>query len=100
MLNLELALLKGSKRFDRLKKQLAEIASALDEQTAIPSIAAQYALILDILSDHWWEGITVPLLELVRLRLRNLVHHIEKSKKAVVYTNFEDQLTASSYILH
>lgn len=92
MLNLELALLKGSKRFDRLKKQLVEIASALDEQTAIPSIAVQHALILDILSDHWWEGITVPLLELVRLRLRNLVHHIEKGKKAVVYTNFEDLL--------
>ncbi|MCV9962701.1 DEAD/DEAH box helicase family protein [Pararhizobium sp. BT-229] len=92
MFNLELALLKGSKSFDRLKRQLIEIASALDEQTAIPSIAAQHALILDILSDPWWEGITVPLLELVRLRLRGLVHHIEKGRKAIVYTNFEDQL--------
>ena len=34
----------------------------------------------------------MPLLELVRLRLRNLVHHIEPGKKAIVYTNFEDQL--------
>jgi len=92
MFNLELALLKGSKSFDRLKKQLIEIASALDEQTAIPSIALQHALILDILSDPWWEGITVPLLELVRLRLRSLVHHIEKGRKAIVYTNFVDEL--------
>lgn len=90
--NLEIGLLKGSKRFDQLKKQLIEIASALDEQTSIPTIAAQHALILDILSDHWWEGITVPLLELVRLRLRGLVHHIEKRKKAIVYTNFIDEL--------
>lgn len=92
MLNLEIGLLKGSKRFEKLKKQLMEIASALDEQTAIPTIAAQHALILDILSDHWWEGITVPLLELVRLRLRGIVHHIEKRKKAIVYTNFIDEL--------
>lgn len=96
MFNLEIGLLKGSKRFDKLKKQLIEIASALDEQTAIPMIAAQHALILDILSDHWWEGITVPLLELVRLRLRGLVHHIEKRKKAIVYTNFIDELGAGT----
>lgn len=92
MFNLEIALLKGSKRFDKLKKQLVAIASALDEQTAIPAIAAQHALILDILSDVWWEGISVPLLELVRLRLRGLVHHIERQRKAIVYTDFEDQL--------
>ncbi|MBW8882933.1 MAG: hypothetical protein JF615_16365, partial [Asticcacaulis sp.] len=94
MIGLELALLKGSKNFDRLKKQLIEIASALDEQTVIPAVAAQHTLILDILSDSWWEGITVPLLELVRLRLRNLVHHLEKGKKAIVYTNFIDELGA------
>ncbi len=92
LFSLELALLKGSKSFDRLKKQLIEIASALDEQVAIPAIAAQHPLILDILSDPWWEGITVPLLEIARLRLRNLVQHIERGKKAIVYTNFEDQL--------
>lgn len=92
MFNLQIALLKGSKRFERLKKQLVDIASALDEQTAIPVIAAQHALILHILSDTWWEGVTVPLLELVRLRLRGLVLHIEKGKKAIVYTNFEDEL--------
>ncbi|MEP9399773.1 DEAD/DEAH box helicase family protein [Mesorhizobium sp. KR2-14] len=96
MFNLELALLKGPKRFDRLKKQLVEIASALDEQTAIPAIAAQHALILDVLSDEWWEGITVPLLELVRLRLRGLIHHIDKRRKAIVYTNFIDELGDAS----
>lgn len=95
---LELGLLKGSKSFDRLKKQLIEIASALDEQTAIPIIAAQHPLILDILSDPWWEGLTVPLLEVVRLRLRGLVQHIEKGKRKIVYTNFEDELGLSTDI--
>ena len=92
MFSLELALLKGSKRFDGLKKQLLEIASALEQQTGIPSIAHQAALIEDIQTDQWWEGVTVSLLEFVRRRLRNLVQHIEKSKKAIVYSNFADEI--------
>ena len=49
-------------------------------------------LIEEIQTDQWWEGVTVPLLELVRLRLRDLVQHIEKSKKAIVYSNFADEI--------
>ena len=92
MFSLQLALLKGSKRFDTLKKQLIEIASALEDQTGIPAIAHQAVLIEEIQTQEWWEGITVPLLELVRLRLRDLVQHIEKSKKAIVYSNFADEI--------
>jgi type I restriction enzyme, R subunit len=92
MFSLELALLKGSRRFDTLRKQLVEIASALEDQTGIPAVAHQAELIQDIQTDQWWEGITVPLLELVRLRLRDLVQHIEKSKKAIVYSNFADEI--------
>jgi type I restriction enzyme, R subunit len=36
--------------------------------------------------------VTVPLLELVRLRLRDLIQHIEKSKRAIVYSNFADDI--------
>jgi type I restriction enzyme R subunit len=92
MFSLQLALLKGSKRFDTLRKQLLEIASALEDQTGIPAIAHQAVLIEEIQTDLWWEGITVPLLELVRLRLRDLVQHIEKTRKAVVYSNFADEI--------
>jgi type I restriction enzyme, R subunit len=92
MFSLQLALLKGSKRFDSLRKQLIEIASALEDQTGIPAIAHQAVLIEEIQTDLWWEGITVPLLELVRLRLRDLVQHIDKSRKAVVYSNFTDEI--------
>jgi len=92
MFSLELALLKGSKRFDTLKKQLLEIASALEDQTGIPAIAHQAVLIEEIQTQQWWEGVTVPLLELVRLRLRDLVQHIDKTRKAIVYSNFADEI--------
>lgn len=98
MFSLELALLKGSKRFDTLRKQLMEIAAALLLQTGIPAIAHHAALIEEVQTDQWWEGVTVPLLELVRLRLRDLVQHIEKSKKAIVYSNFADEIGAGAEI--
>ena len=92
MLNLQLALLRGSRSFDRHRKQLLLIAGALEEQFAIPVVAAQQELILEIQTDAWWQGVTVPLLELVRLRLRNLVQHVEKSKRPLIYSDFEDEL--------
>ncbi len=98
MFQLELALLRGSKRFGALKKQLLEIASALEEQTAIPGIAARAELIEAIQTPEWWEGVTVPLLEFVRLKLRDLVQHIEKGRKAVVYSNFADEIGAGEEV--
>ncbi len=92
MFSIELALLKGSKRFDTLRKQLLEIVSALESQTGIPAIAQQATLIEEIQTEQWWEGLSVPLLELARLRLRDLIQHIERSKRAVVYSNFADEI--------
>lgn len=98
MLNLQLALLKQSKSFERLRKQLLLIAAALEEQFSIPIVAQQQELILEIETDPWWDGVTAPLLELVRLRLRNLVQHIDRTKQRLVYTDFEDELGAGAPI--
>jgi type I restriction enzyme R subunit len=92
MLNLQLALLRKSKSFDRYRQHLLQIASALEEQFAIPLVAAQRELILDIQTEPWWIGVNVRLLELVRLRLRNLVQHVEKTKQPLIYSDFQDEL--------
>src|SRR5690606_19625346 len=80
------------------RQQLLVIASALEEQFSIPVVAAQQELILEIQADPWWEGVTVPLLELVRLRLRDLVQHVDKSKRGIVYSDFEDEVGAGQAI--
>ncbi|MEM8701531.1 MAG: type I restriction-modification enzyme R subunit C-terminal domain-containing protein, partial [Pseudomonadota bacterium] len=98
MFSLELTVLKASPSFERLRKQLIEIASALEEQTAIPAIAAQAELIQEIQTEDWWTGVTVPILELTRRRLRDLVQHIDKKKKKIVYSNFEDEIGPGSTI--
>jgi len=92
MFNLQLAVIQGSKRFEKWKQQLVEIAAMLETKTNIPAIACHGALLQDIQSDQWWDGIDVPSLELVRLRLRDVVHLIEKTSRTILYSNFEDEL--------
>jgi type I restriction enzyme R subunit len=92
LLNLQLCVLKRQPGFVKLRKQAEEIAAALEAQASIPIIQAELPLIHDIQTNAWWQDVTVEMLEHVRRRLRGLVHLIEKRKRAVIYTDFEDEL--------
>jgi len=92
MLSLQLCVLKQQAGFAKLKKQAVEIASALEEQASIPVIKAELPLIQELQADAWWQDVTVEMLEQVRRRLRGLVYLIEKRKRAVIYTDFADEL--------
>lgn len=92
LLKLQLAMLQRSPRQTRLAENLRAIAELLAEQKAIPGIGAEMPLILDILSEDWWQHVDVPALERVRRRLRELVPLIEKKQRHLVYTAFEDEL--------
>ena len=92
VLRTQLAVLQALPGFAGLKEKIQRIASALEEQDAIPAIKAQMVLIQSLVGEEWWEDVTVPMLETARKRLRALVKLIEKGKKNVVYTDFEDEL--------
>ena len=92
VLRTQLAILQALPGFDGLKEKIQSIASALEEQDAIPAIKAQMVLIQSLVGEEWWEDVTVAMLETARKRLRALVKLIEKGKKKVVYTDFEDEL--------
>ena len=92
ILRTQLALLQAKPEFTSLRDRIIEIASALEEQETIPAIKAQMVLIQSITGDEWWEDITVAMLETARKRLRALVKLIEKGKRNIVYTDFEDEL--------
>lgn len=77
---------------ERLRQTVQDIASALLTKTAIPSVAEQAVLIESVAGDEWWIDVTLPMLELARLRLRSLVRFIEKTSRNPVYTDFEDEL--------
>jgi type I restriction enzyme R subunit len=92
VLRTQLAILQAKPDFKSLREKIQAIASALEEQEAIPAIKAQMALIQAIAGDEWWEDVTVAMLEIMRKKLRTLVKLIEKAKKIVVYTDFKDEL--------
>ncbi len=92
LLNLQLCLLGAGIGFAEAAAALVEIAAALEEQVSIPVVAAQMPLIQEVQTDTWWQDVTVSLLEIVRKRLRGLVHLIEKRRRAPIYTDFEDEI--------
>ena len=98
MLRLQLTQLTGEPGFDRLRALVQLVATALLDQRNIPLIAAQLELLDDIAGDDWWVDVTLPMLELVRRRIRGLVKLIEKARQVVVYTDFEDELGEATEI--
>ena len=107
-----------AKRFDLLilRRQLAQlegdlvtaekcretaqaIADALLTKKTIPSVAEQAELLDSVAGDQWWVDVTLPMLELARLRIRGLVRFVDKVKRQPVYTDFEDQLGEATEIV-
>ena len=98
ILNLQLGLLRSAPGFERLRDQVKAIAALLEEKSAIPMVRAQMALIQEVQTDEWWVDVTVPMLELVRRRLRDLAKLIEKQKRRIVFADFEDVIGAEERV--
>ena len=98
VLNLQLAMLRSEPGFVRLRDQVKELASLLEEKSAIPMVRDQMALIQDVQTDEWWQDVTVPMLEVMRRRLRDLIKLIEKQKRKTIYTEFEDEMGAETAV--
>jgi type I restriction enzyme R subunit len=92
LLNLQLAMLRAEPRFERVRDQVKEIAGLLEEKSAIPMVREQMPLIQDVQTDEWWQDVTIPMLETVRRRLRDLVKLIEKQRRRLLYTDFADAM--------
>lgn len=91
-LSLQLAVLTGDPAADRLRRRAQDIASALEDLTAVPAVLQQIDLVRAVAGDDWWVGVTLPMLERMRLRLRGLVRLIERGKRKIVFTDFRDEL--------
>ncbi|MCC7242385.1 MAG: DEAD/DEAH box helicase family protein [Acidobacteria bacterium] len=94
ILNLQLARLRSEPGFERLRDQVKAIAGLLEEKSAIPMVRERMVLIQDLQTDEWWQDVTVPMLEVVRRRLRDLVRLIDKHQRKPIYTDFEDVMGA------
>ena len=89
-LSLQLSLLRHEPGFARLRDRVKQIAGLLEEIAAIPMVRDQMVLIQDVQTDEWWQDVTIPMLEVMRRRLRSLIQLIDKRQRKPVYTDFED----------
>ena len=92
LLNLQLAYLRAEPALPRLQNLVRETAVLLEDKESIPLVAAQMPLIQEIGTDEFWADVTLPSLENVRKKLRDLVKFIEKSKQPLLYPIFEDEI--------
>lgn len=77
---------------ERIRETVQAIAAALLGLTAIPSVAEQAVLLESVAGDEWWVDVTLPMLEVARLRIRGLARFVDKTRRSPVYTDFEDEL--------
>jgi type I restriction enzyme R subunit len=78
--------------FESIRKKIIEIAASLEEKDAIPAVKQQLEYLRAIQTTEFWEGIDLAALEDLRIRMRGLVQFIQKSKRKIVYTDFEDEI--------
>ena len=95
-LRMQLALAAGDAgTFEDRRKRVVEIAMELEaERSSIPGVAAQLEYLAAIQESGFWEGICLAGLEEVRLRIRGLVHLLDKKTRKTVYTDFKDEVLA------
>jgi type I restriction enzyme R subunit len=96
MFELQLSLMGRSTKMESCRRKVMEIATALSTKMEIPAVARHAELIEEMLTDSCWEGLTVPIAERARLRLRDIVHLIDQSLRSILYTDFEDDLGAAT----
>jgi type I restriction enzyme R subunit len=88
----ELALLRAAPTYPKLQTRISSLAAQLEELSNVPMVAAEMALILEVQTDEYWTDVTVPLLEVMRRRLRGLLKLIDPKARKIVYTDFEDEI--------
>ena len=94
-LKMQLALAEGDMgTFERHRERVVEVAVLLEEKSAIPVVTAQLAYLASVQESTFWEGIALNGIEELRMRLRGLVPFLDKKTRTIVYTDFQDEITA------
>lgn len=91
---LMVALLHGSKSFIGYRDQVRDLADRLEE-TNVPMVKSQLPLIQAIQDEDYWTDITLPMVDEIRRKLRDLIQFIVRKARSPVYTDLPDSLLSS-----
>ncbi len=90
-LRIQLAMLRSA-TFAPLRKAFTAQVHQLEAKGAVPDVARQMALILEVQTDEWWTDATPEMVEVARRRLRGLMSLIELEKQVIVTTDLADAM--------
>ena len=92
-LRMQLDLVEGNETvFESHRQLVVEIAMLLEEKSTIPAVKTQLGYLAAVQETDFWEGIALSGLEELRLRLRGIVPFLDKKKRKIVYTDFQDEV--------
>lgn len=87
---LQLAILKKTNDFIRLRDQVRDLLSQLEGKQDIPMVKAQLPRIEDVQAEDWWTDVTPWMIDDIRIHLRDLIKFIDRKEQRIVYTDFKD----------
>lgn len=90
-LRIQLAMLRNAS-FAPLRRAFVEQVHQLEAKAAVPEVARQMSLILEVRTDDWWTDATPEMVEIARRRLRGLMSLIEPGKQVIVTTDLADAM--------
>lgn len=88
-MRIQVAMLRKA-TFEPLRKALVKQVHQLEAKAAVPDVAREMELILEVQTNDWWTGATPDMIEEVRRRLRSLMSLIEPEKQVLINTNLAD----------
>ncbi len=97
-LNMQLALVNATSDFVSYRDKVIAMAIDLQAKDAIPAVKAELALILEVQTEEYWQGVTLPLIEHLRRRLRGLIQFIDRTSINPVYTVLKDEIGNASEV--
>jgi len=97
-LNLQLALVRGNSDFVNQRDKIIGLASDLETKDTIPAVKDQLALIQELQTEDYWKGITLPMIESIRRKLRGLIQFIDRGSFKPVYTVLQDEIGTSTEV--
>ena len=97
-LNLQLAMLNASAELLGYRDKIIGLACDLELKETIPAVRAQLPLIQELQTESYWEGITLPMVEALRRKLRGLIQFIDKRAIQPVYSMLQDQIGAATEV--
>lgn len=91
MYSIDLAYLQDKNANSPIKK-VVKTAEQLSTLGTIPQVLEQKAVIERVQTEEFWEGAGISEMETVRMALRDLLKFIEKKKRRIYYTDFQDEI--------